>query len=170
MEKNNCAISLPIKIRNISPKANEGLSATYSDVQTFGPLNLTLLYSENKNVFRIFGNILVTQVLQRYHLWKVTTCLMDSMPASSKTDPPLSKAEPISNSDRACGMTDLRREKITRQQQTGERGESGDSPPAPGEDPWNARRWWERIKRATQNIAPLASRIRQRRKDIHLLY
>lgn len=36
---------------------------------------------------------------------------MESMPASSKKHPALSRAEPISNSDRATGMKELRRGK-----------------------------------------------------------
>lgn len=44
-------ISLPMKIRASSFKANERFSELYSEVQNFSPLNLTLLYSEYKNVY-----------------------------------------------------------------------------------------------------------------------
>ena len=40
--------------------------------------------------------------------WKLPLCLTEPMPASSRMDPLLAKAEPISNSGSASGRTDLR--------------------------------------------------------------
>ena len=42
---------------------------------------------------------------------KLPLCLTEPMPAGSKTDPPLAKAEPISDGGSASGITDLRKEK-----------------------------------------------------------
>jgi len=56
---------------------------------------------------------------------KLPSCLMEPMPAGSKTDLPLAKAKPISDSGSAAGITDLRREqkKPAAQQQLGEASE-----------------------------------------------
>ena len=49
--------------------------------------------------------------------WKLAPCLMESMPAGSKTDPVLAKAKPISNGGSASVITYLRRgEKLVKQQ------------------------------------------------------
>lgn len=50
-KKTSCVISLPMKIRASSFKANERFPELYSEVQNFSPVNLTLLYSEYKNVY-----------------------------------------------------------------------------------------------------------------------
>jgi len=42
---------------------------------------------------------------------KILRCLMEPMPAGSKMDPPLAKAEPISDGGSASGITYLRRGK-----------------------------------------------------------
>ena len=44
-------------------------------------------------------------------LLEASLCPIEPMPASSKTDPPLAKAEPISNSGSASGITYLRKGK-----------------------------------------------------------
>ena len=44
---------------------------------------------------------------------KLPLCLIGPMPAGSKMDPLLAKAEPISDSGSASGITDLRRGKKT---------------------------------------------------------
>jgi len=41
--------------------------------------------------------------------WKFHLCPMESMPASSKTDPVLAKSEPISDGGSASVITHLRR-------------------------------------------------------------
>ncbi|KAJ7405957.1 protein pxr1-like [Pitangus sulphuratus] len=46
-----------------------------------------------------------------------SSCPIEPMPAGSKMDPPLAKAEPISNGHRASGITQLRRGEATAQQQ-----------------------------------------------------
>ena len=42
---------------------------------------------------------------------KLPLCLIEPVPAGSKTDPPLAKAEPNSDSGSVSGITHLRREK-----------------------------------------------------------
>ena len=42
---------------------------------------------------------------------KPPSCPIEPMPAGSKTDPPLAKAAPISDSGSAFGITDLRKGK-----------------------------------------------------------
>jgi len=41
--------------------------------------------------------------------WKLPPCLINPVPAGSKTDPPLAKAKPISDSGSASGITYLRK-------------------------------------------------------------
>lgn len=53
-EQNGKITTVQYKIRNTSLKANEGLSAPCSEVQTVSLLNHILLYSENKNVHWVF--------------------------------------------------------------------------------------------------------------------
>ena len=58
---------------------------------------------------------------------KLPLCPTEPMPASSKTDPLLAKAKPISDSGSASGITDLRREKTShcgRETAAGERSEN----------------------------------------------
>ena len=50
-----------------------------------------------------------TRVASMQSCYKLYSCLTEPMPASSKTDPPLAKAEPISNCGSASVITYLRR-------------------------------------------------------------
>jgi len=43
--------------------------------------------------------------------WKLPPCLVEPMPATSKMDPPLAKAKPISDSGSSSGIMYLRKEK-----------------------------------------------------------
>jgi len=43
--------------------------------------------------------------------WKVPLCLIEPMPAGSKVDPPLARAEPIGDGGSASGITYLIRKK-----------------------------------------------------------
>lgn len=56
--------------------------------------------------------------------WKLRLSLTEPVPDSSKMDPPLAKAESISDSGRAFGIMYLRRGEIVVQQQPEERSEN----------------------------------------------
>ena len=66
-------------------------------------------------VLGLHGKVLVagstTRVASVRRCQKLPPCLIEPMPASSKTDPLLAKAEPISNSGSASGITYLRKGK-----------------------------------------------------------
>ena len=53
----------------------------------------------------------VTGVASVRSCWKLPLCLTEPTPAGSKMDPPLAKAEPISDSGSASVITYLRRKK-----------------------------------------------------------
>ena len=55
---------------------------------------------------------------------KIPLCLTETMPASSKMDPPLAKAEPISGGGSTSGMTQLTSKKPVVGQQSRERSET----------------------------------------------
>ena len=59
-----------------------------------------------------FGSEEATGVASVRSCWKLPLCLMEPTPASSKTGPPLAKAEPISNGGSTSGIMYLRRGKI----------------------------------------------------------
>ena len=60
-----------------------------------------------------FGSGGATGVASVRSCQRISPCPIEPMPAGSKTDPPLAKAEPISNGGSVSGITDLRRGKKT---------------------------------------------------------
>jgi len=60
-------------------------------------------------VWQCFGSRAATGVASVRSCQKLPLCLIEPIPASSKTDPLLAEAEPISNGGRASVMTYLRR-------------------------------------------------------------
>jgi len=74
-------------------------------------------------VWQGFGSWGSTAVASVRSCWKLPLCLLQPVPASSKTDPLLAEAEPISDSGSASGITYLRR-KTAAQQQPEERSET----------------------------------------------
>jgi len=71
-----------------------------------------------ERVLGLCGKVLVaggvTGVASVRNCQKLPLCLIEPMPAGSKRDPLLAKAEPISNGGRSTGITQLRREKNLR--------------------------------------------------------
>ena len=71
---------------------------------------------EGWNVLVLCGKVLVaggvTGVAPVRSCWKLPLCSREPIPAGSKTDPPLAKAEPISDSGNASVITLLRRKKV----------------------------------------------------------
>ena len=63
------------------------------------------------SVLVLCGKVLVaggvTGVTSVRSCWKLPLCLTEPMPAGSKMDPPLAKAEPINDGGSTSGRTDL---------------------------------------------------------------
>ena len=78
----------------------------------------------NHVVLGLRGKVLVaggaTGVASVRSCQKLPLCPIEPMPAGSKTDPQLAKAEPISDGGSASGITDLRRGKKLRNCSQGE--------------------------------------------------
>ena len=71
-----------------------------------------------------FGRGWPTGVASVRRCQKLPQCLTEPMPAGSKTDLPLAKAEPIGDSGSTSVITYFKRVKTAAQQQLGERSET----------------------------------------------
>jgi len=75
-----------------------------------------------------FGSRGFTEVASVRSCWKLPPCLMEPVPAGSKSDPLLANAEPTSNGGRTSGITWLRTGKSCYATATAAREESSSVP------------------------------------------